>query len=229
VSRYDNKLSFELLPQFPDTALDKYAAAPAAEDSKLRTAIMKARAVLWAVAADTKNLTGPFAAEVKKVKDDVKVNLNVLRDGYPVPANETMFKNQVKNDQQEVAKIMGALTEAHEELMAVKEDKEKESKRWQANYEFMQARLEAQIAYLWEYESMLGSMRKDLPPREPFHNRWRLASQVTLNGDSAGKKMAASSRKILDKMVKEYAGTPWEVLAKREKLTALGLEWKSAR
>jgi hypothetical protein len=41
--------------------------------------------------------------------------------------------------------------------------------------------------------------------------------------------MAASSRKTLDRIIKDHAGTPWEILAKREKLTALGLEWKSAR
>ena len=91
----------------------------------------------------------------------------------------------------------------------------------------MLARLEAEIAYLFEYQSMLGQMRKELPPRDrELHGGWKLAATTTLTGDSTGKKMASSSRKLLDKIAKDHAGTPWEVLAKREKLTALGLEWK---
>ena len=35
-------------------------------------------------------------------------------------------------------------------------------------------------------------------------------------------------RMVLDKMATEHAGTPWAVLAKRDKLTALGLEWQPA-
>ena len=92
------------------------------------------------------------------------------------------------------------------------------------------ARLEAEFAYLMEYQSMLGQMRKELPPRDrELHGGWKLAATTTLTGDSAGKKMASSSHKLLDRIAKDHAGTPWEVLAKREKLTALGLEWKPAQ
>ena len=34
---------------------------------------------------------------------------------------------------------------------------------------------------------------------------------------------------VLDQVIKENPGTPWEVLAKRQKLTALGLEWQPTR
>ena len=44
-----------------------------------------------------------------------------------------------------------------------------------------------------------------------------------------GKKFAQTSLKTLDKIIKEHTGTPWEVLAKREKLTNLGLEWQPTR
>ena len=37
--------------------------------------------------------------------------------------------------------------------------------------------------------------------------------------------MAAASRKLLEKIIKEHPGTPYEVLAKREKLNPLGLAW----
>jgi hypothetical protein len=95
----------------------------------------------------------------------------------------------------------------------------------------MLARVQSQYAYLYEYQSMLGQMRKEYPPRDPnLHIGWKLAAKDALEGDPAGKKMAASAAKLYDKIAADNAGTPWEVLAKRERLTALGLEWKpSAR
>jgi Caspase domain len=231
VSRYDNGLRLDVLPPFPDGALAKYASTPASADSKLRPAIMKARAVLWAVAADSAELKGSLAEEVKKIKADVKVSLTVMREGYRAPAAEGPFKELVKTDELNVAKILGALTEALEELKNAGEDREKESKRWQANYDFMVARLEEQVAYLVEYQSLLGSMRKELPERNPnLHGGWRLSAQPTLSGlDREARKTFDSSRKLLDKLMKEHAGTPWEILAKREKLTNLGLKWEPTK
>jgi hypothetical protein len=72
-------------------------------------------------------------------------------------------------------------------------------------------------------------MRKQMPDLAPGQNGWRLASQVTLKGDSQGKKLAKDSAKLLDQIIKDNPGTPWEVLAKREKLTALGLQWQGTK
>ena len=92
---------------------------------------------------------------------------------------------------------MGELTEIYDDLKDTgKKMRKDETKRWQVNYDFTVARMEAQIAFLYEFQSMLGQMRKELPPKEAAHNGWMLASTETLTGDSAGKKMAASSRKI---------------------------------
>ncbi len=95
----------------------------------------------------------------------------------------------------------------------------------------MLALLEARIAYVYEYNYMLGQIRKDaLPPRDPAkHSGWRLASQEKLQSGAEAKKMAAASRKLLDKIIKEHPGTPYEVLAKHEKMNPLGLEWQPAR
>jgi len=54
-------------------------------------------------------------------------------------------------------------------------------------------------------------------------------SQPRLQGDSTGKRLAREAHKLLDKIIKNYAGTPWEVLAKRERLTNLGLEWQPTK
>lgn len=227
--REDTGLKFDLLPPFSEKALEKYAADNPDVKSKVRGAVEQARAVLWAV-----NVYPPpqtISGEVGKVKSALRgVNLSVLKDGYRANPNENLLKTQVFNDQREVAKIFGQLDEAYEKLMEAKEDRGAETKRWQVNYDYTVARVEAQIAFIYEYQSMLGQMRKELPPRDAkIHNGWRLAAQPRLSGDAKGKKMAQNSLKGLDKIIKDHAGTPWEILAKREKLTALGLEWQPTR
>jgi hypothetical protein len=90
--------------------------------------------------------------------------------------------------------------------------------------------VQLEYAYLYEYQSMLGKMRIQLPPLDPeFHGGWKLASQSKLQGDKAGREFAKEAGKSLETLIKDNAGTPWEVLAKREKLTNLGLEWQAAR
>lgn len=228
VSRTDTAVNFSILPPFSEKVLEPYLAGAGGDDTDLHKAVRSTQALLYAISP----ITPPVRLEepVALAKKTLKANLSILRDGYRAPANENAFKGQVLNDEKDVARIMARLNAAHEEMKTMAEQRDAEPKRWQAAYDFMLARLEAQIAYLYEYQSMLGQMRKELPPRDPsLHGGWKLAATTSLTGDSAGKKLAASSRKTLDKIIKDHAGTPWEVLAKREKLTALGLEWKPAK
>jgi hypothetical protein len=221
----DDGLDFRVLPPFSPARLEAYA-GKADGDSELRTAVRKTQILLYAVSG-----TQPppkLAKEVKDVAKTLKSNLTVVREGYRKRA-ENDLKNQIMRDERAVAPILARLGEAYEDLKAAGEKRDAEPKRWQANYDFMLARLEGQLAYVWEYQSMLGQIRREVPALEEGHGGWKLAATPTLSGDSNGKKLASSSRKLLDKIIKEHGGTPWEVVAKREQLTALGLEWKSAK
>jgi hypothetical protein len=154
-----------------------------------------------------------------------------LREEWFAPANENAFKTEVTNYQKEkLAKTQRILAEAFEDLKAAgtpEKRKEETSRRWLANYDYIAARLEEQLAYMDEYQGLLGQLKKELPPRDPtVHNGWRVASQATPS-DSAAKKEASDAKKRLDKIIKDYPDTPWEVLAKRDRLTALGLEWQA--
>jgi hypothetical protein len=173
----------------------------------------------------------PFRETVLRTRDLLTRQLRDkrLREEFRAPDNEARFKDEIKSYQtSEIATLLADLTEALEDLKGIGKERDKEtSRRWQANYDYILARLQMQIAYLYEYTTMLGSMRKDLPPRDPkVHGGWRLASQPTLQGDASGKRLASDARKLLDKLAKDHAGTPWEVLAKRERYTALGLDWQ---
>jgi hypothetical protein len=142
-----------------------------------------------------------------------------------------MFKNEVLGEQKKAALPYDTLTQALEELKKAGEERDNEkSKRWQNHYDYITARLMLQIAYLVEYQSLVGGIRKDLPERDAaIHNGWRVISQEKMVGDKIGKDMAKDAKKILDKLADKNPGTPWEVLAKQDRLTRLGLNWQASK
>ena len=79
-----------------------------------------------------------------------------------------------------------------------------------------------------EAKAEVKMLRRDII-RLARENGLRLASVATLNGDKKGKDLAKDANKILDRIVKDYPDTPWAVLAKRDKLTNLGLEFQAAK
>jgi hypothetical protein len=226
-SSHDSDVDFSFLPPFEEKKLEPYFTEPGKE-SELQKAVRSTQALLYAITGSRPPdwLSEPVEAQRKTLM----ATLATMRDGYRASTNEKLFKDRLYNDEKNVARVLHVLDKAHEQLKDFADKRGDESKRWQANYDFMLARLEAEIAYVYEYQSMLGQMRKEQPPRDrELHGGWKLAATTTLTGDSAGKRMASSSRKLLDKIATDHAGTPWEIVAKREKLTALGLEWKPAR
>jgi hypothetical protein len=156
---------------------------------------------------------------------------SVYKDRYKAQAQDNQFKNMVITDQKKASGSLLVLNEILEKLKeAGKERDKEENKRWQANYDYVLARLMLEVAFLYEYQSLLGSARKDTPERDPkIHNGWRVASQKKMQGDKAGKDAAKEAHGILKKMETDHAGTLWEVLAKQDRLTHLGMHWEGAR
>lgn len=226
-------LRYDALPPFAEEALKQFEGGQVKADSPLRKAVENARAVLWAIypGEEPQDLRG----EVSQLRKDIGVQLTVLKEGYRKPAGgkaENQFKERVANDERQVALLIRAIEDALDKLEspAVAEMRDKASKRWQANYDFIKARMQLEFAYLFEYQSMLGSMRKEFPPLDPeLHGGWKLASQARMRGDITGKREYRHAKKLLDKIIEDNAGSPWEVLAKREKLTNLGLDWQPTR
>ncbi len=230
---HEAPLRYDALPPFDIAALKKYDDDKPNPNSPLRQAVQNARAILWAIypSQEPRQLKG----EVSIMRQKYRERLDVLKEGYRAPGGgnaEKRFKDRVEEDERKVALLMRAIHDALDGLIDPKivESKKGESKCWQVNYDFMLARVQLEYAYLYEYQSMLGSIRREFPPLDPnLHGGWKLASQSKLQGDKAGREYEREARKVLDKLIKDNAGTPWEVLAKREKLTNLGLEWQPAR
>jgi hypothetical protein len=118
-------------------------------------------------------------------------------------------------------------------LAAVKaagEEREKEtSKRWQANFDYAQARLQSRLIYLFEYNYTLGQIRLDnLPELAPGQSGWRVGisgAKITVTEGKA-KTYAKDTKKLWDRIQRDYPETPWALLAQRESMIALGLAWR---
>jgi hypothetical protein len=174
----------------------------------------------------------PLRPAVEKAIQVIKKQSELVQEEFRGQADNAGIKKRIFEQQKVPAKILYDLGEALDELKKAGADRAKESsKRWQANYDYVLARLQAKIAYVHEYDYMFGQIRKDqLPPRDPnVHSGWRLASQVKLQSGPETRQKATEAKKILDQLAKDHKGTPWEILAKREALTALGLQWKPTR
>ncbi len=220
-------VSFELLPPFPESVMKQYFGTDLPADSKLRQAVAKARAALWA--ASTAKPPSSLQDEVKQMRAAMRFDLSIMRDRYgiPPPSDVERFKASILSDLEPMARIIKRMEDVIDELKAVADEREEAPKRWQANYDFILARCQASLAYMEDYQGQLGQLRRDLPEHDPeIHTEFRLASSEKAT-DTAGKKLERAARKLYSDLAKAHPQTPWEVLAKRERLTALGLVWKS--
>ena len=93
------------------------------------------------------------------------------------------------------------------------------------------AMLKMRMVYVNEYNAMIAKVKRDeLPKLDPkLHNGWRLAAQEKITSPKEVKDLASDAHKLLAKLIQEHPGTPWEVLAKRDRSAALGLSWQPTK
>jgi hypothetical protein len=154
-----------------------------------------------------------------------------IRQFYPA-AGMQGAKNRIMDEQKKPAQLLLRLQEARARVEKAGEVRDQEkSKRWQAHYDYVLAELLARIAFLEEYNLMLGRIRKDeLPELEKgVDEGWRLTPREKVQSPKDVRDLAALAHKTFAKVAKDHAGTPWEVLARREAATSLGLQWQPAK
>jgi hypothetical protein len=176
----------------------------------------------------------PLREKVKEAVALLKENNQQLQELFLRnfdPGNQQQannFKNQIGQIQMNAGLVQFKLDTMLEELDAMQGDRAKEPKVWQANFDYVRARLAAKIAYVYEYNAKLGEMRKDFPAMDPMiHKGWVLVAKEKIS-DRDADKYAKKGKAYLETLGKETVGTPWELFAKREKITALGLDWQAS-
>ena len=152
-----------------------------------------------------------------------------LRDRFVGDSNDAV-KAQVLLEQETPATISFYLNERIVEMdnLAAKLPEEK-SKFWQATFEYARAQAKARIAFIEEYNAMLGNIRTDaLPDRDLVKGETglQLVSVEKLTSEKSIKDIANESKALFEKITQEHPGTPWAVRAKRSEVLALGLRWE---
>ncbi len=149
---------------------------------------------------------------------------------FRYPGEEANFKKQLLNQQEMAAETMALIFERLTNLEELADARKKEpAKRWQAHYDYVYAQLLAKAAKTQEWNFTLGQMRKETPERKNKESTgWNLVPQAKLlqkeTRDMEKKRQAA-----LERLINEHPGTPWELLARRDKDTLIGLQVQEAK
>ncbi|MCX8138494.1 MAG: hypothetical protein WHU94_03635 [Thermogemmata sp.] len=104
-----------------------------------------------------------------------------------------------------------------------------ETKRWQAHYDYARAAVKTRLAFLNEYNKVMGLVRTNtLPNLDPKlgQNQYKLASSNRMRSGKEVERMVQQAREIYARIITEHRGTPWAIQAKREKNLSLGLMWQ---
>jgi hypothetical protein len=144
--------------------------------------------------------------------------------------DEAAFKKTVEREQEVPAYVTSELSDILDEMKALEEKRDEEpSKRWQAHFDYTQARLLARLAHVQEYGFVLGNkLRKDTPAiKDKRNNGWITIPQRKLEQKET-RTYDAERQKLCAKIIKDHPGTPWEILARREQATILGLTLQEA-
>jgi hypothetical protein len=188
-------------------------------------------------------------AEVMKDKEKYKFRATVLaafdkiRDKWSSGAGTTKIrdrvegaindnlKNAVKKEQEFWAVGIAELELQLLALEGLAPMRESQPKRWQAHYDFALASMKARLAYMNEYNKLLGNLvTETIPPLDPklSQDGYALVASDTLKSGREVKKMAEEAKELFQAITVTYKGTPWAIMAKQERTVAIGLNWQPA-
>jgi hypothetical protein len=153
-----------------------------------------------------------------------------LRTQVEGPLTEAV-KNEVKKEQEFWAVGIIELEENLNRLLAVEGIRAKEPKRWQAHYDFALATVKVRLAYMSEYNKLLGNLVSETLPvldAKVGQDGYVLVASETMKASKEAKDWAKEGQALFDEMTKTFKGTPWAIQAKQEKSLVIGLSWKPA-
>src|SRR5262249_10904969 len=218
---YMATLKPEAMPAFPKKVMDFYTA-----DYKLWSDLDKK---LKDKTYRDKHPLRAAVLEAKKALDDAE---NIApAEGLPGPVSDQTKKGFL-DKQKPIGMVIFDLEEALQRMIDVDKDENRNAetnKRWQANFDYALVRLKSRLVYMNEYNYILGDIRADrLPVLEGDASGWRLGFKQKLStNEPKVKNMAKDIAKLWKKIGDEHPNTPWALLAQRESLYAMGLEWRA--
>jgi hypothetical protein len=225
----DRLLKAVNLPPFPAKVLNKYRPDDKRTLAQLLDEFGKVKA---AVARDKYAKEHPVRGAVLDAIEGLNKTEHLqMREDLRGPLNDKA-KAAFLREQKEPGLLIFELEQVLDRVKSAKSDMDNEtSKRWRAHFDFTEARLKARLVYLYEYNYLLAAIRRDeLPPLDKDQDGWRVGSRKKIQvNEVKAKTYAKEADKLWKQIQKDYPDTPWAILAYRENLVALGLEWKAKK
>src|SRR5207249_11902623 len=137
-------------------------------------------------------------------------------------------KKAVKDEQEFWAVGIAKVELAMIQLQEVAPLRANAPRRWQAHYDYALAEVKARLAFMNEYNLLLGNIITDtLPEMDPKqgHNGYKRVPAEKMKSKKDVQQLADEARELFGKLITEHKGTPWALLAKTEKPVPLGLSW----
>jgi len=217
-----NLLNAQNLPAFSAKKLDGYKADGYQNITDLKNKFSANKDVF------TKEfpLRAAYFDALNALEESNTIRMREVLPGPIDPKRKAAFLLEQEPIGQSIFKLEQALAQLKE--AAEKRDDEV-SKRWQANFDYTQARLQSRLVYLFEYSYTLGQIRADnLPELAPGQSGWRIGTGKKIAvTESKAKALSKESKKLWERIQTQYPGTPWALLAQRESLITLGLAWRA--
>ena len=144
-----------------------------------------------------------------------------------VKRGEAELVGDLTRAQQDAAKLEPRLARMAQILspgLAIRE--EETSPRWKAGYDLAMGRVLAQKVRTGAYNAMLAQAKRGMSFKDKKNNTWVLEPSEEISVGSRTKSEAKLARKLLESVVADHAGTPWELLASQELEVPIGWVWK---
>lgn len=118
------------------------------------------------------------------------------------------------------------LDRLHQTLAAGEADRDKlTSPRWQAGFDLALGRACAARARNNGYNHMLAVLKEGKSFSKPESRIWSLKPAEGIADSSELDRTAKKAKTLLERVIKEHAGTPWAAMAARELEVPCGWEW----
>lgn len=98
-------------------------------------------------------------------------------------------------------------------------------RRWQAGYDLALGRVLAAKVRTDAYNQMLAQAKLGMKFKDEKNDTWQLEPSDDVTVGSQTEKLAKQATELLERVVREHAGTPWAQIAATELRTPLGYRW----
>jgi hypothetical protein len=139
------------------------------------------------------------------------------------------LKREIKKEQEVWASGIAKLEVVDSDLEKFAAKKKDQPKRWQAHYDYARALVKQRLAYMNEYDKLMGDVQTEtLPPLDKTikQDGYRLTPNEKMKSKKDIQKYAEDAREAFEGVIADHKDTPWAAQAKADLGVNLGLLWQ---